>query len=315
MADNQTLKTKIASLDKQRVELNKKKAKAMPWLIFFPVLGMLISFFFLELKGFAAFIPPIIAALVSGFFYGSTIGSEFAKLIAQVKEATLSAFMSNYHDSITYDYSAKRRNVKEILKRSDLISADVYEEEDVISGEMDNVKFYLSEIKLKDSDGDSTYTKFKGLLFKIKIPGKSFPNTRINSDNNFFGSLFSDLTKDDEFGLYYKTFDELKYREEIAPLLPFIKYLVEKEKFMKILFSGDEVTFILKSNMKFLDNPRWQFSIPFDSDQYYENLGKQLNSLLFIVKTFVDGEEVENLEEQLELKTIEHLKIRDEFNS
>jgi len=217
----------------------------------------------------------------------------------------LGAFMSDYYPDTTYSYFPEKRQVKSILIRSKLISADGYNEEDVIEGVYKGSNFYFSEIHLENESGDSSSTKFKGILFNLKLTGKNFPTTRIQSTRNLSQMLFSSMQKDEAHNLWYQTDDETAYKETMHTLLPFITHLQNQQGEIRLYTEGNNITMIMESRMRFLDEPEPMLDHPLDNRHYKANLARQMHTLLFIVDAFVNDLDSSEIEEQLELKTIE----------
>ena len=216
--------------------------------------------------------------------------------------------MNIYHPDVDYTYFAEKKDVKRILKKARLISPDIYKEEDVIIGKYKGAKFYLSEIKLEKRSKNSSYTIFKGILFNIKMPGKSFPHSQIQSKPGLLRRIFNGFTKNEEFGFWYETKNPKKFNDQMKSLFPFVKYLMDKQGDIRINTDGDEMTVMVKSDMKFLDDPKPRLSQTFLKPEYYENMGKQINSLLFIIESFANNLSSSEITERLELKALEYVR-------
>lgn len=300
----ETTQEKLDGYEKERLALQKEKSKAMPWLILWPII---IFFATLVLTQSEVIVIPatIIAAIISSFIYKSSIGNDFDGLKSKVRKTLIKEFMTTYHPKTVYNYYPTIQKVREIVKRSKLIrGVDDYDEEDIITGSHNGAYFYFSEIHLQQEDEDSTTTLFKGILFKIKLPNRKFPNSKIQSRRGLFSKIFGNFYHNEEFDVYINSEDPQVLEEEIRPLLPFISHLSKKQGDLRISTHGDEITIMMKSNMQFLDDPKQRVDETFLKEQYRDNVGRQLNTLLFIVDSFINNSDTSEIEERLELKTM-----------
>lgn len=307
----------ITELEEKRIAIQNKRNKFFPWLFLTPILLTLAIFLIFNHIGVSVF-TSIFSIIGSAIFYSVSIGAPFKKLHQKLREVLLGDYMRTHHPTINYNYFAERQKVREIIKNSKLISADIYKEQDVVIGEMKGSQFYLSEIHLLDEHRNNnkkrTVTVFKGLLFKIKIPGKQFPNAQIESKRGFLTRLFGKFEENKEMGFWYDTDNVIAFEEKLQPLFPFIKYLIEKQGDVRIKTQDDSITIMIESDMKFLDNPEPKIANSFLNKVYYENIGKQINSLLFIIESFINNFTTSEIEEKLELKAIEIIKASESIN-
>jgi len=307
MIDPTNAKNALQEFETKRIQL--KKGSVLTYLIV--VLLPIISALFLLRAGTSGptfFVPFIIACLFAAGTYFFKIHEPFRALKENMKAILLGQFMEVYHPDIQYRYTPSKKDVKRIIKASKLVSADHYYEEDVLHGTLGNGAFYISEIHLKRQSGKTTVTSFKGILFTMTIPGKNFPKSLIQSKMGFLSQLFKDFIKNEDYGFWYDTNDKQGFEKELSPLLPFIRHLMTAHRDVRIKTEGNTVTLLLGSDMKFLDDPKPQLEKSFFDPEYYDQLGIQLNSLLFIVESFVHGLEQTEIEERLELKALEYAK-------
>jgi len=303
---------KLKNLDEERAKLHKKSGKVLPIAILLPIL--LIFFCFSIAPPGVAMFFGFIALSVAMFAYSSVINSPFNDLKNNVREYLLKEYMTVYHPNISYRYQRKENQVKQFIESSKLVSCNQYHEEDVISGSANNVDFYLSEIKLQTTSGKSTTTNFKGMLFKIKIPGRRFPRGQIQSRPGLLKKIFGSFTENRLFGFWFDTENEEKFKEELGPFFPFIRYLVQQQKDIRISTNGgDNITILLKSDMKFLDDPKPKLNRSFKNETYYKKIGQQINSLLFIVEAFAGKLDKEEVVEKLELKELDYQRLKINF--
>ena len=303
------IENRIQSFETRRIELLKKKNKLLPYLILFPIATFIISF--LTTKFPPAFmIGTAFAGIISSLIYYTHIGSHLNKLKGDIKNTLLEKFMSTYYPEVSYKYHHNKQQVKSILRKVDLIRADKYKEEDVLTGIYKGADFYFSEIHLldesTDSDGDtSTTTKFRGILFKLSLPNKNFPKTRIQSRRNLLQMMFGAFVHDEEYDFWYETKDEYAFQDSMKALLPFISHLKHQQGDLRIQAEGDEVTILMKSDMKLMDDPSISLDDAVANSEYKVNMARQLNSLLFIVDSFVNDMQSDEITEKLELKSLE----------
>ena len=311
MATESKIQERLSELDAYRIFLQKKNKKQQLWYFLVPGLVLIWSAIFSgNLAGLI--FPALITAILSYMFYYLSIGSPFSDLKTDLRKSLLTEFFKTYHPDISFSYFPDRQSVRPILRRARLISPDIYKEEDVIIGKHQSVDFYISEINLKRRSKNHSYSIFKGILFKIKIPGRSFPSARIQSKAGLLTRFFKGFEKNEAYGFWHESDNPLKFDQELKSLFPFIKFLAQRQGDVRIATQGEEITIMMESDMKFLDNPKPGLNRSFLTPQYYENISRQLNSLLFIIDAFVDDLNIDDIEERLELKAIEYIKQSNE---
>ncbi len=306
MSNSDNFEKKINALDEQRAELYKKTTWAFPMALIFPIAVLMMTAITVPE---AAMVLGSISAAFSAMVYYFLISVPFGYLKSIVRAYLLQEFMSIYHPNISYRYQPEKNQVEHIIRTSKLVSCNQYDEEDVIKGTANNINFYLSEINLKTSSGKSTTTVFQGMLFKIKIPGRRFPSARIQSKPGLLKKMFSNFVEKPLFGFWYDTNDREKFEQELGPFFPFIRHLIQQQRDIRISTEGNEITILMKSNMKFLDDPKPQLGRSFKDEAYYKKIGEQINSLLFIVEAFAGKLDKKEVIERLELKELEYRKL------
>lgn len=289
------LNDKLAFLEEERVELQQKNKKQLPFHFILPLLAV-IAVGFVALPAFF-FAAMLFGAISFGVHY-ATIGSAFKKIKGQAREELLREFMQQYYPDITHRYQIDAKSGKAIIKNAALISANIYKEEDVVTGSTKDADFYLSEIILQRSSGKSTVTVFDGMLFKLKLKGKNFPDTKLYKKRHI--NLFRSPRKDAEYGFYYSTADEEAFRNSLGPLFPFIRHLMNESKDVRIRAQGDEIVIMMGSKVKFLDDPKPRLNEPLVNDKYFENMGKQLHSFLYIINAFASDMGNDEISDNLE---------------
>jgi hypothetical protein len=115
-------------------------------------------------------------------------------------------------------------------------------------------------------------------------------------------------SKNEEFDFYYDTKDEKRFNEELGFLFPFIRHLHQKQGDIRIKTEGNEIILLIESKMKFLDDPKPNVDRTFLDEKYFENMGKQMNSLLFIMESIVNEMDKTEIEERLELKSLAYME-------
>ncbi|WP_235293871.1 hypothetical protein [Portibacter lacus] len=257
----------------------------------------------------------ILAFLGCCITYFGIISLPFIRLKTKLREVLLDTFMKTYHPTIEYQYFEGKKNVKEIIRSSKLISVNIFKEEDVIQGNMDGAQFYLSEIHLKKKSGKTERTVFKGMLFRIRIPGKNYPESKIQSNPEFMRKILGGLEKNEEHNFYYESDDLATIEKHIGSLFPFIKHLIQKNNDVRIKIKGDELVLLLESDIKFLDDPKPRLDKSFDNQEYYNKLAKHLNTFMFIIESLASGADALELEEKMKVKLENYksvIKLRQE---
>lgn len=295
----------LRQLEEERIALNQKRNNLLPFLIIPPIIGLLLTF---KLPGPGILFGPAIGAGLSALLYSEIIHRPFKAIKAKLKSALVGEFMQSYHQDIQFNYSMHARDGKSIIKNSKLISFDSSHEEDVLKGVMRHANFYISEMKLTRENDDNSHTVFKGIIFELRIPAKNFPQSEIQTNPSFWSKLTGKHKEHRQYNVHYGTSNETEFEKKIGPLLPFIEHLNKESKSIRIRASGDRLTIMLDNQMKFMDEPSLSTDASFINQEYNSNLAKQLNTLLFIVESFVNDLGESEVLEKLELKTLEILK-------
>ncbi|MFT4535128.1 MAG: hypothetical protein ACJA1A_000981 [Saprospiraceae bacterium] len=314
---NDSFKTlsKLKELDGQREEYKAKKDQWLPAYILVPLVISLLSF----LTGAVPFIIMGTAVSIVGSIaiYHFNYTAPFKILTQQVKSELLAEFMRIYHPAILYKYIGSKHLAESIIENSGLITADRYNEEDAVTGTKGNAEFYLSEVNLenkKTDDNGTTYNSiFKGLLFKLKLKGRALPKSQLYSQPSMFKQWFGAIRKNEEFGFWYDTQDEKVFQRELQSLFPFIRHIA-KEGEVRISAHGDEVIILMRSKMKFLDDPKFSIDKSFEDEDYYIKMSQQMNSLLYIIDSFTDELSPLEIEEKLKLRVAEYAEMKERFD-
>ncbi len=307
MDNTQKTQALLINLDRARQKIKEKRDKWMSVYFVVPILifAGALSTFVIPL----IIIGTFISIAVSRAIYHAKYTAPFQELSNKVKGALLGEFMRIYHPDTTYTYFPNGHKVEKIISESKLISADRFDEEDVIVGTKGGVDFYLSEVdlqkKIKSKNKTTYHTIVKGLLFKIKIPGRSFPKSVLFSNPSLLKKWFRLGRQNEEYGFWYETRDESRFHSEMQTLFPFIQHLSQRGD-VRISTSGDEITILMESKMKFLDDPVPSLNKSFQDERYYSKISKQVNSLFYIIDTFVDDMSPLEIEENLKLRVLEY---------
>jgi len=298
----------LHTLEAERLTLQARQKKLIPWLILLPIALAVIASLLFNAPGwlFGGGLGIMYSLALKEF----KIEQPFKKLKERVRSKLIGLFMSTYFPDVTFRYGFEGKLAKTHLKNTKLIRPDIYEEEDVLEGTYKNNPFYISEINLKNKGSkNKTHTIFKGILFRFTVSKKSFPLSRIQSKPNLLKKWFSDFIEDPEFGFWAESKDHGRFREDIRTLAPFIRHLAAQQGDVRIHLDGDQVTMMMESDMKFLDEPTPSVSQTFLNEKYFVSMGRQLHTLLFIIDAFVEDLQTNDIEERLELIAEEELKI------
>ncbi|MBX2817514.1 MAG: hypothetical protein KTR24_16005 [Saprospiraceae bacterium] len=294
----------VHRIEEDRKALLVTRARTVPWLFFVPLLflGMGLG----AGAGIGSLPLAILGVLISIGIFHYRIRLPFKEIVSDYKSAIVDSIMTKYHEGIEYRYSPKKQEVKSLVKRSKLIRGiSHFYEEDVIAGNRDAAQFYVSEIKLKQSDGNGgQHTKFKGLLFHINIRDWNLPKSRIQSKQNVLQKLFNGFTKNEKFDFWYETRNREAFFASLSPLFPFISHLKKNSKDVRIATDGDDMTILLRSDMKLLDIPKIRPEETLIHQARFDHAVRQINSLLYIVETFTADLDLEHVEEKLDLLDI-----------
>ena len=298
--DTKGIKDKITKLESERLQLKHKEKRILPYFLFVPLASFLSMLVMKQLGPVIIF--TLFVSLIAWILYYNSISSPFNVLKTKLRSALLQSFMKTYHPLIKYTFHEGKRDVKDIVKGSKLITASAFKEEDVIEGKMNQTHFYLSEIHLKKKANKSEYTVFKGMLFRLKIPGKNYPKSQIQSKPGLIKKMFGGFLKNEEYDFFYESGNPTKFENEIGALFPFFKYLMQKNKDVRIRIEGDELILMLESDIKFLDDPKPTLGSSFDNQEYYNKMAQHLNAFLFIIESISTGADALQLEEKLKIK-------------
>ncbi len=304
MSAGERLESTIAELDHQREDLARDRSKLLPRL-FFGSLAAIVGIGVLTQAIPAVVISGVLALVTSFFVYRDRVSKPFEEIKSQFKSAVISAFMKSYHPDIEFTYDMEKRHGRQLIRSSGLISPDEYHEEDVLQGVYKGTSFYISEVDLKNKTKNSSYTIFKGILFRLKLPGKNFPKSQIQSKPGLLKRLWHDFKKDDEYNFYYDSKDEEAFTSDLEPVFPFIKHLIERQGDLRMRIEGDEIILLMQSEMKLLDDPPPKLNRSLNMAEYNDRMGRQLNSLLYIVEALASELDVSEIQERFELKTRE----------
>ena len=305
MLISEILNNYIHNLERKRLELLEKHKNSIGWHLLIPIIATVASIFLFN-------IPPVffatgaVTGLISSLVYSAKIGAPFNEIKRQLKGVVLEDLMETFHPEVEYSYSESKQDIREIARATGFFSANRYHEEDVIQGNYNNVDFYISEIHLSRKKKKSRVTVFDGLLFKIRIPDKYFPSTRIQSELGLLNHLFGGYKLNEEFGFHYDTENSSELNETLGDLFPFFEYLIRTNEDLRISIQGNEIVMFLNSDMKFLDDPEPRLKESLLNNKYVENFARQLNSLLFIVETLANNLDNQEIQERLELKVLEY---------
>jgi len=295
----------LKKLEEERISLNEKRNKLLPLLFIPPIIGIFIGSNF---PGPAFIFGIAVGTMLSFLIHFAVIGQAFKNIKAKLKSALVGEFMQSYHPDIEFDYSMAKKDGRDIIKNSKLIGFNSSTEEDVLQGKMKDSYFYISEMKLSRKSDDNDVTVFKGIIFELNIPGKNFPQSEIQTNQSFWSKFTGQHKEHHEYNVYYGTEDEREFEKKVGPLLPFIEHLNKENKSIRIRANGDSLIIMMENKMRFMDEPRLSTNKSFINQEYNTNLGKQLNTLLFIVESFVNEMGESEVLEKLELKALEILK-------
>jgi len=305
------LQTSLHQLDQERQRLIKKKGTVMAYLLPMFIITSIIAFVLIKEPSISFFSIALLGG-AAAMIYHRIISAPFQMVKNKFKSALIGQFMKDYHPDINYQYKPNPTQGKHIIRNSELVSgANSYAEEDVIIGQNKDVKFYLSEVHLENKTEDHTTTVFKGLLFRLKIHGRYFPDSQIQSRAGVLKHMFGGFTKNEEYGFSFESTDHEMFYQDLSPLFPFIRHLIQKQGDVRIKTEGDEIIIMLESNMRFLDDPHIDIDKSLFNKKYNENMAKQINSLLFIIDSFVNELDTAEIEDRLELKSLELIKKRE----
>jgi len=299
--------SKLNVLEDERIVYKNKQKRLLPIFILIPILVLIFSFLSNPLPPFfmiATFVGVLFSFMLNYFL----IKSPFNETKEKVRDALIDEFINKYHPGMSYNYSMEALHAKRIIKASNLIAADHYAEEDVLQGVYEENAFYLSEVHLEETVDDSSHTVFKGILFHITFKDRVLPESRIQSKLGLLERWFSGFDKNENYDFWFDTKDESDFNNELRPLFPFIRHLAKKQGDLRISISGNSMTIMMESKMKFLDEPEQLLYKSFFDKRYFKNLATQLNSLFYIVEAFSKDLETQKIEERLELKELEILR-------
>ena len=165
--------------------------------------------FYTRNRTFKLVVMPIAISLsVLGLITGSDIGALYPILLAfcigtgwaykpaldyvnQYKENVLPIIVKMYGD---FNYSVKSKFTKDMIKKVSIApSFDFIKTEDYVYGEIDNIHFEFSELKLDKKTKNGQVNVFKGGIITLTMPFDFNSHTLVKCDYGKVGNL---LTKD-----------------------------------------------------------------------------------------------------------------------
>ncbi|WP_235299799.1 hypothetical protein [Portibacter marinus] len=240
---NHDLVSQLEKHESERIRLEKLAGKHMLWYILVPIvfIGCLVLFDeYLPTMLFTA----ILVAMFYGFYY-LNVQEPFNKIVSQIRKSLLAEYIRTYYPELKYEYSRIGRSAKEIIQQTNLINANKFEEEDVITGEINDVEFYLSEISAIRKVETLKFPLFKGILFKLKIPNKEFPYTTIQSKLGLIKKNFGGIEKNEQYQFWISSDDKTKINEQLNTLYPFFKHLIKDGRDVRIYAEKDEIVLMM----------------------------------------------------------------------
>ena len=307
MLRDSAIKSSLQSLNEERERLKTKRNNTTPFL-FFPVFFVFLLTLFYAPNPAMSIPATIFSGLFAFLIYWWIIQYPFSMLKGELKGVLLDEFMARFHPNHKYKYYPEKQHGNSIIKKSKLLTYSSCKEEDVITGNFDGCKYYLSETILRQSTGKSTVTVFDGLLLKINVNGKNYPRTFITSKPNLLKRFFSNYEKNVQYGFWYKSEDLLTVNHQLDPLFPFVQHLAKTLGDIHLRIEGDEIILLLETKMKFLDDPKPSMDSDFNDIEYFQKIGIQMNTLLFIIESLARDLDTSEIEERLELKAMELVK-------
>ena len=300
------LKMKVEQLEEQRLQLQKKKDKVSICLAIV-TLPIVIAGLWGMSKGhdFSLFLAGLAVAGAFWVYY-KQVTKPFKKLLGEVKAGFIQDFMDKMHPDVIYDYQFEEKRGYELAKRIDFDYFGDSDEEDVLEGDLNGTKFYISELELTKRSNKKTITVFKGLIVNMIIPKKNFPESKIDTDRSGFLNFFNRYELDEESDIHYSTSDGDQFDEQLRVLLPFIKSIRGQSERVRVYADQEELTVVLDTDMKFMDNPKIGINNTFDNPVYADNLSRDLNTMLYMVEALSKDLSESEVEERLKLKALEY---------
>ncbi len=238
-------------------------------------------------------------AIVAGLVGLCVLGYFFYKLSDAIHGAKLSVLpvVCNF---LEFDYSSSPRvNLLGRFRHLSLLpSYDEEKREDEISGSLQEVQFWLQEVKLidvdHDEDGESRTTVFRGLICYFDFH-KNFSGTTIGrKDYTALGNLFTDVftkgervkLEDPDFERNFQVFsnDQVEARYLLSPrfmerMLRLIR--VSNVNDIQFAFDSGKLYLTLESSKKFFEGGGNKL----DSRAYVQNIINDVGLIFDVVKT------------------------------
>lgn len=257
-----------------------------------------------------------------GFLKTRVFSAPFVKLKYKFKRALVDFYMLRFYPDTSYNFHLGSVHGMDIARKADLIGFDKCREEDVLQGNIHDIQFYLSEIDLidvrtkTDSKGHTKrvdHTVFSGMLFSIGFEDRIFPDSQIKTKVGALGKYFTKFENHTNYDFSYYTNDEELFEESLSPLFPFIEYLQKNRGSIMVSTGYKEITFLLRSNMAFLDDGKPKLSESFLNGKYYRSIAKQFNSMFFILESFAEELDALSIEDTLNHR-LESIREEDLFD-
>ncbi len=286
MNDNYSKNTleKINELDRLRMSLRGRQAKLVKQLVVISMLTIIVSAILFRNYWFTAWFA-IISVTFSYTIHTDTISKKFTALANEVKSKLLEALIHEYHPEINHLFKTSPSRGYKHFERIKSGTLQFMDEEDVIVGELKNTKFYLSEIKLMDDK-----EIFSGILFHFELDKLCFPSSSIWG-TSIDVSERKDVRSFKNYPLNFTTKDINIFEQSIGLFLGLIAHLSKRSGKLRMQLDGNKITIVLPTKMKFLDTPAFELKRKFNHKKYFEVLGKQVNSLFYILEAFALKEE------------------------
>lgn len=214
----------------------------------------------------------------------------------------LDKYFSIYYPKVEYRYEYQTKKSERLLERTYLVNANKINEYDSITGQLDNLDFFISKLTAIFEYEFINYPLFKGLLFNINMPSLSIPYTKIESRLGIIRRNFGGLHQHEKFKFWISSDDLDQCYKKLSQLFPFFNFLKSKNDDVRLYAYEDQIIFLISTKKDLFGVKKSLVQPKLKEEEFYTTIVKTFNSYFYILKALsLDKSDLE-IEKELELK-------------